>query len=387
MQAVKGIVAILFILSAPQLALAQSEATEEPTHEETTAHEEHETEPGVLRFGDVVIRPELKLYADFEMDVSDDDLVNEFHISRAYLGLRARITDWFSGRITYDVTHARDLGSSGSSTVEDDEVTVGSSRASGSELGRLKYGYFDVALADLDLNIRLGIVQTPWIGWVEHIEDTRFLRKVMYEYEYHHPSADFGVTVLGEIGDIIAYHFGVYNGEGYHGIEEGADKDVMGRLSVRPLPDMDALAGLVLSGYFQVEVAAPDEGTHRRFGGGLTYRLADEITSNDAGHAHGETLAAWVQAFMGQDGPTDAFVDSFGLSVGARVELPEDLFILGRLDRFDPNMDVDEDTVWTVMGAFGIRPWHGVIIALDYQGRLLPDGDENVVGLHTEWHL
>ena len=386
MQPAKWVAAILLVFSVPQVALAQS--TDEPTQEETTAvEEEHETEPGVLRYGDVVLRPELKLYADFEMDVSDDDLANAFHISRAYIGFRATITDWLSGRITYDVTHAKDLGSSGSSSVDNGEITIDSSGVSGSELGRLKYGYIDLAWSDLNLHARLGIVQTPWIGWIEHIEDTRFLRKVMIENEYHYPSADFGLTLLGEVGDMFAYHLGVYNGCGYHGVERSEGKDVIGRLSLRPLPEVDGFEGLVLSGYAQVEVAAPDDGTHRRFGGALTYRLADEITSNDSGHAHGETLAAWIQTFMGQDGPNDAFVDSFGLSVGTRVELPEDLFIIGRLDRFDPNMDVEEDTIWTVIGAFGVRPTHGVIIAIDYQGRLSPDGDENVVGLHTEWHL
>ena len=334
MRSVRWLILALILLSLPSVTAAQHEAPTDEPETQSAVEETSEPERGVLRFGPVVIRPELKLYADYVVDVADEDLSNAFHIGRAYLGLRAQLTDWLGLRITYDVSQAKDLGSAGSASEGDDGITVGESRMQGSELGRLKYGYIDLSVSAWSLKIRFGIVQTPWIGWIEHIEDSRFLRKVMIEEAFHYPSADFGLTVIGEIGEHLAYHLGIYNGEGYHGLEVSEAKDVIGRVSVRPLPNVNGLEGLVLSGYAQVEVFAPDpeEGsTSRRFGGALTYRLADEIASNDSGHAEGELLAAWFQAFYGQDGPSDDFVNSFGFSAGGRVELPANLFLLGRL--------------------------------------------------------
>ena len=59
----------------------------------------------------------------------------------------------------------------------------------------------------------------------------------------------------------------------------------------------------------------------------------------------------------------------------------------GRLDWFDPDLSTESDEIWTVIAAFGVRPAQGVIIALDYQARLEPDGDQHLIGLHTELHL
>jgi hypothetical protein len=365
-----------------------------PSEDEAPAEAEpeiEEREPGVLRFGSVEIVPDLKLYADYQIDLGSDDYDNAFHITRGYLGLRAQITSWLGGRVTYDVSQAGDLGRSGAAAVEGEEAEVESSRLSGSVVARLKYAYLDLGIPRLSMRLRFGVVQTPYIDWIEHIEGSRFLRKVMFEHEYHYPSADFGLTLVGNVRDYLSYHVGVYNGEGYHGVEDSSFKDIIARLSLRPAPGLRGLSGLQLTGYVQVEIIGGDDDeveTHRRYGGALTYRLAREITSPDCTRAEGDVLAAWVQVFGGQEGPASDLADSFGLSIGARFELPPRMFLITRLDRFDPDLDADDDSIWTVLAAFGVHVWDGVVIALDYQGRIGGSGDDqHLLGLHTELHL
>lgn len=381
---------------------SDAEARETADEEESSPESASSSEPaaGVLRFGTVELSPDLKIYADYQFDAASEDVENGFHVTRAYLGLRVRVTPWLSGRVTYDVSQATDLGRAGPAEIEpgtpgedEDTAIVDGSRVQGSMLARLKYAYINFGIERLSLDVRFGVVHTPWIDWIEHIEDTRFLRKVMIENEYHYPSADFGLALAGNIRDYLAYFVGVYNGEGYHGIEDTRFKDFIARVSLRPVPGYRPLTALQLSGYVQVEVPIPDSAsgqeTHRRFGGALTYRLADEITSPDCAKVRGERLALWFQAFYGQDGVADAITDSFGFSVGGRVELPARLFLLARLDRFDSDLDVDgeDDVFWTVLAAFGFRPTRGVIVALNYQARLGPGDDRHLIGIHTELHL
>ncbi len=380
---------------------AQPEAAE-PEADEPEADEPEADEPGaeeppgpgraVLLLGSVELRPDLKIYADYQVDLASEDYDNAFHLRRAYLGLRARIASWLSGRVTYDISQVTDVGRAGDAEVRGGEAEVEASRLEGSLVARLKYAYLHLGIERLSLGLRFGVVQTPFIGWVEHIEETRFLRKVMVEQAYGYPSADFGLALIGSIRRRLTYHVGLYNGEGYHGLESTRFKDLIARVSWRPAPDRQGLSGLQLTGYVQVELAPGEGVTHRRYGGALTYRLAEEILDPDCQRVRGEVLAAWVQVFGGQQGPADELIGSLGVSVGARLELPARLFVITRLDRFDPDLDTDGDLIWTLLATLGMRIWDGpvgtVIAALAYQGRLYQaDADQQLLGLHVELHL
>jgi hypothetical protein len=158
---------------------------------------EEASERGVLRFGSVELSPDLKLYADSQIDVASENVDNAFHLARAYLGLRAQITSWLY--VTYDISQVTDVGRSGSAEVVDGEAVVDASRLEGSLVARLKYAYLNLGIDRLSLAVQFGVIHTPWIGWVESVEGTRFLRKVMIENEYGYPSADFGVVLAGHV--------------------------------------------------------------------------------------------------------------------------------------------------------------------------------------------
>ncbi|MDI7278231.1 MAG: hypothetical protein QME94_19815, partial [Anaerolineae bacterium] len=144
----------------------------------------------VLRYRDMELRPDIKLYLDWQISTADGD--NAFHVTRGYLGLKVKLAAWLSGRVTLDISQASDLGKAGSAPVDGGSAQVPESKVDGSILARLKYGYLEAALP-LSMHLAAGVIHTPYIYWVEHIEGTRFLRKVLVEEEYGYPSADLGV--------------------------------------------------------------------------------------------------------------------------------------------------------------------------------------------------
>ncbi len=346
--------------------------------------------PAKLVYKGIEISPDIKLYADYQFDLTDDEHPNAFHLTRGYLGLKLNVNDWLGARVTYDVSQAKDVGSTGTlATAEDGTPIVDESKVQGSLQGRVKYAYVNLGIVPIRANVRLGIGHTPWIDWIEHIEGARFLGKVMIENAYHYPSADFGVSFIGHIDEHLAYHLGVYNGEGYHGIDHDGLKDFIGRLSFRPAPMSRAMGGLQISGYFRGQFPlTEDDHTHRQFGGAVTYRLANEIESADCTKVSGDKLAVWAQVIAGQEGFPDELTTNLGMSYGARVELPANLFVIGRGDRFDPDLSTGADDYWEVIGAFGIRATHHFHVALNYQAALPMEGEaEHLLGVHTEFHL
>lgn len=340
----------------------------------------------VLRYKQMELRPDIKLYLDWQISPTDGD--NAFHLTRGYLGLKVKLASWLSGRVTLDISQASDVGKAGSAPVVDGKTQVPESKLDGSFLARLKYGYLEAALP-LSIRVAAGVIHSPFIYWIEHIEGTRFLRKLMLEEEYGYPSADLGVAFFGNVRDYVDYAIGFYNGGGYAALEKGKYKDLVARVTLRPLPHHRWLGGLQLSGYAQAELGVPDTGnTHRRFGGAVTYRLADEILSPDCRTVRGDRLALWLQVFTSEEGPVDALLRTIAMSGGARVELPWRLQLIGRVDWFDPGRGIPGNAYWRALGAVAIRLHEAMRVALDYQGRFPQTGaNEQLIGAHAELGL
>jgi hypothetical protein len=344
--------------------------------------------PGLaLRWRTIELRPDFKLYTSYQVDLTSEK--HGFHVDRAYVGFFLDVLPWLGGRATLDICQATDVGRSGSATVTDGKAAIGPSSWNGSIAARLKYGYLEARWPRLGATLLFGVIHTAWIPWIEHIEGTRFLRKVLLENELRYPSADFGIAIAGHVGEWVSYIAGVYSGEGYAGIEDSSFKDIAARVSLRPAPSVRALTCLQASGHFQVEVpTSGDTRTHRWYGGALTYRLVDSAVTPDCMKVRGERLALFAQVFAGESGAPDALAPLLGLSFGGRLELPLHLFVAGRVDRFDPNLDAAADAVVRVLGAAGIHVVDGVNLALDIQASYRQDGArEQLLGVHTELSL
>jgi len=174
-------------------------------------------------------------YLSYGLGEEDGEGFNRTHIGRGYLTLEFEPVAWFKPRVTID-THQDD---------------------SGDWKLRLKYlhGKFVWPIETAVItepNLEVGLVHNPWFDYEEHIDNYRMQGTMFIERNDLLNSADMGVTLGGLLGDKLdetyrervsrkypgrygSFALGVYNGGGYHAVEQNTHKTFMSRLSVRPL--------------------------------------------------------------------------------------------------------------------------------------------------------
>ncbi|MGJ8685785.1 MAG: hypothetical protein ACSHWW_14230 [Nonlabens sp.] len=198
-------------------------------------------------------------YRDGVKQVQADETlpaVNEhtssFVLKRSYFTLKKDLNDVFSVRYTMDLT------------IDNEGDDAGNVET------RLKYLYL---MTKPKLNsklftstaIEVGMVHRPWLDYEQKMNTYRVQDNMFIERNRIFNSADFGLTVSGNIGPKMddgflkdvngvmkgkyaSYSLGIYNGGGYSGIEKNTNKVVAGRLTVRPFAN--SLPQLQVSGYF-----------------------------------------------------------------------------------------------------------------------------------------
>jgi hypothetical protein len=164
------------------------------------------------------------------------------------LTFKKQLNDIFSVRFTQDITLDREGGDAGNVEL------------------KMKYCYLKIAPSDIDLlthsYFEVGLVHRPWLDFEQEINNYRVQGTMFLERIGMYNSADFGVTfvsLLGgkinqnfikrtgteQIGKLGSFALGVYNGGGYHAIEQNKNKTIEGRLTLRPL--YRVLPGIKLS--------------------------------------------------------------------------------------------------------------------------------------------
>lgn len=234
-----------------------------------------------------------------------------FNLTRAYINVSGSVNSTVSFRITPDIVRQNETNTAGSLML------------------RLKFAYFNVALAG-NRSVRAGMQQTPFVDGQEGVYRYRFQGVSWAEQDGALASADLGLsfrTPLGKWGDA---HVGVYNGEGYNRPEVNNTKALMTRVTLRPMPDHAVAKGLRLTGYYHADSYVNDAPRtramasawfeHARFNAGVDLlRKVDQVTPT-AAKITGEGMSVFVTPFLQEKGR--------GV---------EGLF---RLDLFDPNVDV-----------------------------------------------
>jgi hypothetical protein len=287
---------------------------------------------------------------------------NGFNIGRSYINVTGSVTPRISFRITPDIARATD-GS-----------------LSGSQLFRLKYAYFNVALPH-DMSVRFGMQQTPFVDGQESVYRYRFQGLSFSENDAALASSDIGLswrTPLGKYGDV---HVGVYNGEGYNKPEVNAQKAFMARVTVRPLPDHSVAKGLRLTGYYHGDAYVKDAprtramGTvwfeHARFNAGLDLLKKVDQPLPTATKVTGEGLSVFVTPFFDRKG--------------------RGLEGLLRMDFFDPNVDVAGSQRRLIAGLAYWFPKPGTATAallanveqLSYRGGVVSKPTDRKFGVHA----
>lgn len=173
---------------------------------------------------------------------------NKYGLKRGYFTIKTRLNDIFSTRYTQDITLDQEGGDAGN--VET----------------RLKYLYIKAKMNQFKLlgksYFEFGLVHRPWLDFDGGINAYRVQGKMFAERHGVVNSADFGITYTGLLGDEInpryqekvsdeypgkygSFAIGIYNGGGYHAIEQNNNKTIEGRLTIRPFYQL--LPGLQLS--------------------------------------------------------------------------------------------------------------------------------------------
>jgi len=189
----------------------------------TTAHVEKFTKATVVKSKVPVLKFSGKHYLGFVSDNAGDDRENKFETRRNYFQVKGYFgedsKDYF--RITLDTFQNK---------YSDDT----SAKDSGSWEVRLKYAYLYLDNILPFTGVELGQVHRPWIDNEEHGGwNYRSISKVFVEAHngaHLTNSSDLGVNFKTKT-KYFSSELGLFNGEGYHGIESGEGLSAEWRLT------------------------------------------------------------------------------------------------------------------------------------------------------------
>jgi len=292
-----------------------------------------------------------RVYAHWMMDLSDEaDSFNDFGLSRAYVTVGSKLSDYTSVRITTDLRE--------SAWFEGYTII-------------LKYAYFDwkPAFGHGVATFRFGLQPTHYISSMNELWGRRYLEKTVGDLHGFLTTSDLGAGLMinlgeeGRIGNIAA---NVWNGTSYMDIEElNKHKDFSGFLILTPLSENDDLKRTALMGqvYFgtqnreiDIDEAASDwDRLLLSFGGMLGYRntldLGADINMYSLGRGPGiDDLKRSGFSFFGTLYLEDIVADGSPLRT---------LNFFGRMDMYDPNTEVDDNGNTLVIGGIECVPVNG----------------------------
>lgn len=255
-----------------------------------------------------------RLYLHLTGDLSDSPKLERdgFSLERVYLTAIGNITENVSTKATLNVNPGANKYKS----------------------MYVKYGYATYKVAGGALKMSVGQQATPWVGFVEKAWQYRAIQKVLPDRAKVLSSADLGLGMSGKLpaqmGEIVVQ---VINGPGYknkNGNEENNfQKDIAGRLTVKPMPSSDALQGLAIS------VGAENQNAEGE----------DDLAVSGLLHFKHSFLSLGVEVLnvLGK-ATTDKFgVSGFGDIGLTMVEPLKNLGFLFRYDTCDPDKNSDND--------------------------------------------
>ncbi len=267
---------------------------------------------------------------------------NRFSLTRGYLTVKKEITPWIHTRMTFDIH--RD--------------------STGDYKERLKYLYAELRPPDLvfftSMKAEIGQGHIPWLDFEEHVNPYRCQGTMAIERAGVFNSADVGISLRGYFGGTLenakkrtgnhhydgrygSWHFGIYNGPGYHTGERNNNKVLEGRLTIRPMPHF--IPGLQLS-YLGLYGEGNKKATNNNYPDYkvnllmLSYQNPMFIFTSQYFKTKGNAKGSWVNA-------NGNALDTIGYSFFADYRLPVVLFsqkrlhLFGRYDHFDQDNDDD----------------------------------------------
>jgi hypothetical protein len=269
---------------------------------------------------------------------------NNFDVDRVYLNWRNRSEGGISSRVTLDVDGRK---------------------AQANQLSfLLKYAYVAWQPEGSALTWKLGLQNTPIVGFTEDIWGYRMQGKVAMDRAGYLSSSDFGLAVEGGWRQqAVNFDAGLFNGETYSRAPGDNRKDVAGRVSVRLLAtdDQSKVGGLRLTGFAQLGQATGGA-DRRRVLGMLSYRTTALALGAEYAVTRDSTAAS-------------AETDGRVMSLWGAYQRPESKFgLMARMDRWDPDTDLNPASA-DLTASEQTRLIGGVSYRLAKNVRLLFDAD------------
>jgi len=291
------------------------------------------------------------LYAHWTWDLSDGaDDANEFALSRAYVTVRSKLSEYTSVRITADLRETDNFD--GYSVI-------------------LKYGYIDWKpkfVSDF-LTVRFGLQPTLYIAYVQKTWGRRYVSRVATDLAGFRTSSDLGVGAFLDFTDHgapVTAAFHVWNGTSYSEVEElNKQKDFSGLVMVKPAEESDDFKGTQFfaryhMGYQNEEIPATVDAADFKsntfsVSGLLAYRrtidAGFDLSFNEHGRGAGmEYLSRTAYSIFG----TVYLEDFAGPDSPLRT-----LNLFGRMDINDPDTDTDDDGDTMLIGGLECFPAKG----------------------------
>jgi hypothetical protein len=253
------------------------------------------------------------VFSHWGMDLSDEaDDFNAFDIDRAYATLRHAIDDDLSVRITTDV--GRVEGS------DDTKLRL-----------FLKYAYLEWKGFAPGMKLRFGAASTPFVDDSSKFTGIRYISKALADRSGLMSTSDLGLHVHGDhAGGALRWQLSVMNGEGSGAPEVSKGKAIQAKMAY------DALSGpggmsLPITVFMRQEVGEEKDEGAMLYGGAIGFSMR-----------HAKLWGEYIAKTLGD-------VESQAITVTVIPSLPGVVDGVVRYDLFDPNTDVEQDGMATLI--------------------------------------
>ena len=361
--------------------------------------------------GKPVISPWAQLYANYSYNFSgyedyddrhDNNDYNAFELTRAWIGLDAKLSKSWSGRIVIGSTRADVITTKTEkipngetddpNTDEDESVTEVVT-----ELDTTRTGQFDVWITYAFFTYRPFSALGTNFGMISNAYNTQIYKYWRYNYvefptlyKYKMTRSlygDLGISLFGECPKGYAGYRATYlNGEGKKSLEANSGKAAEMQIHVNPLMMFKAGKGLSFMGFFRYDLVEPGHGEvyNLLYEGLASYKL--DINDKTGFSVNSE----YAQKTTYTDDDNTDPVTSRMISGWTDIWFLRDLGFMGRYDYYDPNTANDKDKdegyqdekMYYIAGFF-YNPIKQIKLCLNYRyvsysAQILDDNDKKV---------
>ncbi|MDQ6990973.1 MAG: hypothetical protein Q9M11_04495 [Mariprofundaceae bacterium] len=140
-------------------------------------------------------------------------------LSRTYLTVKHTLDDTWKVRLTLDTIYQ----------------AKGTPAAAGKSIAYVKYANLTGSFMP-EFNVKIGIIETAWIGHEDHLSGHRYLSKSFVDQNKWDDSADSGIGAFGKVADgMLNYDINVVNGAGYKKTSPSNSQDINARVGLSVL--------------------------------------------------------------------------------------------------------------------------------------------------------